>query len=954
VTAALRAALGSLLTPDQVRASAAELESWSTDASPYRLVPRVLVVPRTPGEVAAVLRLARERGHGVVLRAGGTSTGGQALGGDILLDVRRAWSGVEVLDGGERVRLLPGTVLAHAERVLARHGRTLGVCPPGFSPLGFSSLGPAMLSARAATIGGALAQGAGGLAVESLTLLLASGTVVDTAAPDADARLRAAEPELWSGLRRLAAEVAAEPGLAAEIAAHRGFGGYRLEALADPARPPVELLAGLVPGSEGTLGFIAEAVLRTHPARAGAGAGGGGGAVLGFTDVGAAAEAGRALSAARPIGLAVELLDAAALRPAAESAGVPLEFGPELRAALLVEYAEPADGPRASGGPRAAGARAQEVGAAALRRLREAAAAAAVGGGERRGWLPLEVRVPGRRFAAACAALSREHPGISATPGRNGAGGTDGGIADLGTVRLLLPPGRAGLDGLLRHAIELGGAVGAAWGATGRLGASLLARSRTGRERELMRRIKELADPAGVLGRGVLLPSASAAQPAPKPAVAVGRGLDGCSECGLCEAVCPSRDLTTTPRRRIVLLRAVAALPAGSPRRAALEAENAYDVVDTCAVDGVCGPACPLGIDVGAAVRGLREERHSALVRRAATMTARHSTAAEHAVRAALRAAEAVRGRAGDKPLLRTGQSARRVLPDESLPEWLPELPHADRREGARPDPTPEPAEPPEPPKPAERVEPAVAYFPACTTRLFGGELPGAVAALGARAGRPVRCPAPDEAEGLCCGAVWADKGFPEAARASLDRLVRATRAWTDEGRLPLLVDSSRCALRISRAQTGLTVLDQASWGRSLLPRLTVTERLATAVLHPTCTTELLGADGPLAELGAALVEEAVVPDAAGCCGFAGDRGALHKELTASATEAEAREVRLRPFEAHLSAERMCEVAMEHATGRRYESVLTALERATRPAAAEDPTRPGAAETPNAPSETAD
>ena len=80
-----------------------------------------------------------------------------------------------------------------------------------------------------------------------------------------------------------------------------------------------------------------------------------------------------------------------------------------------------------------------------------------------------------------------------------------------------------------------------------------------------------------------------------------------------------------------------------------------------------------------------------------------------------------------------------------------------------------------------------------------------------------------------------------------------------------------------------------------------------------------------------ACAEEVVVPDDAGCCAFAGDRGMLHKELTESATAKEAAEVTTRPFDAYLSANRMCEVGMDHATGHRYRSALIELERATRP-----------------------
>ena len=75
----------------------------------------------------------------------------------------------------------------------------------------------------------------------------------------------------------------------------------------------------------------------------------------------------------------------------------------------------------------------------------------------------------------------------------------------------------------------------------------------------VMREIKRLFDPDGRLSPGVLLnedPARSLADL--KPVQPVEAEVDRCVECGYCEPVCPSRDLTTTPRRRIVLRREIA------------------------------------------------------------------------------------------------------------------------------------------------------------------------------------------------------------------------------------------------------------------------------------------------------------------------------------------------------------------------------------------------------------
>lgn len=74
-----------------------------------------------------------------------------------------------------------------------------------------------------------------------------------------------------------------------------------------------------------------------------------------------------------------------------------------------------------------------------------------------------------------------------------------------------------------------------------------------------------------------------------------------------------------------------------------------------------------------------------------------------------------------------------------------------------------------------------------------------------------------------------------------------------------------------------------------------------------------------------------MTPAAHGCCGFAGDRGFLHTELTRSATAEEAEEVCARKFDAYLGSNRTCEIGLNLATGKDYESFVYLLEELTRP-----------------------
>src|SRR6202012_5850457 len=111
----------------------------------------------------------------------------------------------------------------------------------------------------------------------------------------------------------------------------------------------------------------------------------------------------------------------------------------------------------------------------------------------------------------------------------------------------------------------------------------------------------------------------------------IGAAANQCIECGFCEPVCPSRDLTTTPRQRIVLRREMARQPEGSPVLAALLDEYTYDSIETCAADGLCSLQCPVGIDTGKLVKGLRARRHGAGSERAALLAARRWAGVERA-----------------------------------------------------------------------------------------------------------------------------------------------------------------------------------------------------------------------------------------------------------------------------------------------------------------------------------
>ena len=364
-----------------------------------------------------------------------------------------------------------------------------------------------------------------------------------------------------------------------------------------------------------------------------------------------------------------------------------------------------------------------------------------------------------------------------------------------------------------------------------------------------------------------------------------------------------------------------------------LEADYGYDAVDTCAVDGMCETACPLHINTGDLMKRLRAEQANSLVNAGWSVAARHWGALTGVASAAMTLTRALPDRVVTVP----NRLARRVVDPDVLPLWSPELPGGGT---ARPSGGTAGA-----PRGAAARE--VVYFTACVGSMFGPSTEGpgvrpALESLCSRAG--ITLVLPDDLPGLCCGTPWRSKGMTNGAHEMEHRLLESLWRATRGGELDIVCDASSCtegvrqtiqkaAVSPDSPYAGLRVRDAVSFvAEHVLPELPPARRIGSLALHPTCSSTRMGINDALRTLAEAVAERVVVPDAWGCCAFAGDRGMLHPELTASATAGEAREVRAGDHDAHASSNRTCELGMTRATGREYQHVLELLDRATSPA----------------------
>jgi len=935
-----------LLGKENVLHKAIDLVRYASDASPYRLVPQVIVQPRTTDDIVKLFRYCRESGHHATFRAAGTSLNGQSQSDDILIDVRNHWYGAEVENNGGLVRARPGMILGHINSLLEKNGRRLGPDPA---------------SSHACTIGGVIANNAGGMrctvekdayhTVSALTFIMPSGAVIDTSKANAESDFARAEPQLAEGLLELRKELLADQALTDRIRrkyAIRNTHGLRLCALLDGATP-LEIFRRLLVGSEGTLAFIAEAVLETIPAPHVTS--------VAWIPVPTIDEAIALVPDLVSLGAsAVELMVAPALTAAsqgfAETPAYWKTLDPEA-AALLVEIgAEDTD---------SLGVKQQQVlKLVSSARLIKPVEFTSVREAVELAWHVREglLGLVGKNRPEGSTLITED---VCFPPGRLAQGAHDvqellakhdfipgvAGHAAHGNLHFTLVANLDSADGLSRYSafmtelVDLvvrkhDGSLKAEHG-TGMNMAPFVESEWGAKATAMMWRIKELADPHGILAPNVILTRNSSLHLENLKSFPRIEGVTGssqCIECGFCEPVCPSRNVTMTPRQRIALRREMTRQKSDSAMLAQLQREYQYNGIETCAGDGMCSIPCPIGINTGSLIKQFRALENSPAAEAVALQLAKHWKAVEPLARLSLWGAHAFSSLFGVKPLTALTAVARSVVSPDLMP--------------AVPGPMPRAAS--ELPK-TDRKGAAAVYFCACINRMFGRDPAGpavpslaeAFVSLSKRAGKPLWIPR--DVAGLCCSTPWKSKGYRRGHKHMAQTVADAMWRWSEGGVLPIVVDAASCTLGFKediatqlegerkKQYESLKIIDSIAWCHDLLPNLTIPHKLRRAAVHPTCSITQLGLAGALKEIARCLADDVEVPIGTTCCGTAGDRGLLHPELVVSAT----REVRLvlidRPFDAYLSANRTCEMGLRHATARPYESFIFLLEELSRPAA---------------------
>lgn len=306
-----------------VRVDEATRRLFATDASIFRMVPLGVISPIDEADLLALVKYASERKLGLTPRGGGTGLAGESLTQALVVDMTQHFR--RILDiQDDTIQLQTGMVAAQVNQALASRDRKLAIDSA---------------SEASCTIGGMLATNASGARVlqhgylrqyvEQVRAVIGTGQLVKL------------QPHRKNYTGPISAESQIADVLQQLILQHQELintckpktpynrAGYLLD---DIVHESHTALQKVMIGTEGTLGFITEATLRTVPLPVERAV-----LLLGFTSVQQAAEIVPHLLESRPS--AIELLDRRLITMACDvDPSLKRWLSASMQAAVLVEW----------------------------------------------------------------------------------------------------------------------------------------------------------------------------------------------------------------------------------------------------------------------------------------------------------------------------------------------------------------------------------------------------------------------------------------------------------------------------------------------------------------------------------------------------------------------------------------------------------------------------------------
>lgn len=909
--------------------------AYGTDASFYRLIPKIVIKAQHAFHVQEILKLASYLKLSVTFRAAGTSLSGQAISDSILIVTSRDWKGFSISKDRHTITLEPSITGAAANKALAPFKKKIGPDPA---------------SIDAAMIGGIAANNASGMCcgvaqnsyktLQSMQIIFYDGTLLDTADIRSKELFKEKHLNFYTQLETFAKEVKANKKLKAKIEQKfkiKNTCGYSLNALID-FDDVFDILQHLIIGSEGTLGFIKEITYHTvedYPNKASA--------LVFFANTNEACDAVAQLKLSKEIHVdAVELMDSKALKSVQDQPGMPAylkEFDEHVTALLIETRAK-------------AKTKLKEQTKAITALLSDFKTVRKVAFTDkveeytlfwkiRKGLFPAvgAVRETGTTVIIEDVAFGIEDLGAGTLKlqelfkkhGYHEAlifgHALEGNLHFVFTQDFSTQEEVARYDAFMHDvtqlvAVEYQGSLKAEHG-TGRNMAAFVELEWGEEAYKLMKAIKNLFDPYNILNPGVIINEDKEAHLKNlKPLPATNSLVDKCIECGFCEPYCPSNVITFTPRHRIVASREISRLKDEKQdfiNATLLEEAYQYDGIETCATCSLCSTVCPVAIDTGSLTKYLRNHQISQREDKTAESIANHFTSTLNGMRFGLSAANMVHTLLGTKNM-ESLTSKMRDWSNGKIPLWSKSLPKANRIN-----------------KNAVKLiasSKKVVYFTSCINRAMGqskadeeqNTLFNTTLELLTKAGYEVIFPA--SLDNLCCGMPFSSKGFNKQAKQKSDELEQALNKASNNGEYPILCDTSPCTKKMLESfKSNLEIYEPIAFSlKYLVPELSITKVNEPIVIHTTCSSRKMGLHEKFIQLAHHCSEEVIVPEDVKCCGFAGDRGFNYPELNQSALR-HLKDAIPQGVKLAFSTSKTCEIGLSEQSGLNYNSIFYLLNR---------------------------
>jgi len=957
--------------------------AYGTDASFYRLNPKLVIKVNSEAEMQRILPIATKHEVPVTFRAAGTSLSGQAITDSVLLKISHTGKNFRdytVHGDGSMVTVEPGLIGGEVNRILEAHKKK------GGHDIQYK-IGPDPSSIDSCMIGGIVANNSSGMCcgvsqntyhtLKDARIVLVDGTVLDTADPESREAFKKSHAALLQGVQALAKRVQGDRELTNLI--RRKFSikcttGYSLNALVDfPADEPLEIVKRLMIGSEGTLGFVSRATINTVPEWPNKAS-----AFIMFPDIHIACKAASILRNETAVD-AVEMFDHASLLQCREISedlsklvkGLDGELDPTA-ASLLVECRgqSPEDlqasiddvcsALKLAGVP--FGARKLDPQPLETYPFTEEAKEYSVFWDVRKGLIPIvgAARETGTSMLIEDVACPVENLGdmcVDLMEMFHRYGYMEAscfGHALEGNMHLVFAQGfrtpeevkRFGdmMDEMChivatKHSGSLKGEH-----STGRNMAPYVELEWGAKATELMWQLKEMFDPEFVLNPGVILNhDLDVHLKNLKPSPAASALVNRCIECGFCESNCPSRDLSLTPRQRITAYREISRLRTMESRNAEEEKRlkdferiYEYDGNATCAADGMCQEKCPVKINTGELIKAIRAEDMSkqTTASNLAMSVARHFSGLSSAVPSFLNVVDMAHGLLGPKPLEVVSQALNKAS-GRMVPVWTPYMPA-----GASPLKQPQP---PAVPQADSGIPRKVVYVPACVTRMMGPargdtitqSVPDVLLSLFSKAGYEVVYP--EGLSGLCCGMMFNSRGFKEASGFVGGNMEAAIMAASEGGKYPVVMDTSPCLSQVksslSEPSLRFSLYEPVEFIRYfLMDKLEWEAKKEKVAVHVPCSSKKMGIEESfmkVAEKCATEVTSTGVP----CCGMAGDRSMRYPELSAASLQ----HLNVAGCSDGYSTSRTCEMSLSTNSGIHFKGLVYLVDQCTKPKAPPSP-----------------